>query len=72
MKRLNIILESNKVVNSILDSSESSMELTGFGKLSQVKIPKDKLIELQENLILSFSWFGWSCWWWNRLDYAIY
>ena len=52
----NIILESNKVVNSILDSSEVVYGInTGFGKLSQVKIPKDKLIELQENLILSHS-----------------
>ena len=28
---------------------------TGFGKLSQVKIPKDKISELQQNLILSHA-----------------
>ena len=28
---------------------------TGFGKLSQVKIPKDKITELQKNLILSHA-----------------
>ena len=29
---------------------------TGFGKLSQVKIPKDKIAQLQKNLILSLPY----------------
>jgi len=47
---------SKKTVDSILNSSKTVYGInTGFGKLSQVKIPKTQLIKLQKNLLLSHS-----------------
>ena len=48
------------VSRKVLDDAVSEDKViygvnTGFGKLSQVKIPKDKISELQENLILSHA-----------------
>ena len=52
----NLVRESQKTVDHILESSQIVYGInTGFGKLSQVKIPKIQLIKLQKNLLLSHS-----------------
>ena len=48
--------ESRKVVEDILTKDEAVYGInTGFGELARVRIPKDKLGELQRNLVLSHA-----------------
>ncbi len=47
---------SRKVVENILGKDEPVYGInTGFGELARVRIPKDKLTELQRNLVLSHA-----------------
>lgn len=47
---------TNKVVRGIVDSGETVYGVTtGFGKLSEIAIPKNRLAELQVNLIRSHA-----------------
>jgi histidine ammonia-lyase len=47
---------SRKVVEDVLGKDEAVYGInTGFGELARVRIPKDKLTELQRNLILSHA-----------------
>lgn len=45
-----------QVVRRIADSGEPAYGInTGFGKLAQTRIPRDELVELQRNLVLSHA-----------------
>ena len=51
-----IVEKSYDAVSSIVESSKTVYGInTGFGKLSQISIPKDDLLKLQENLLLSHA-----------------
>ncbi len=50
------LTESRNVLKNLVSQGETIYGVnTGFGKLSQVKIEKDELIQLQKNLILSHA-----------------
>ena len=51
-----IVGKSYDIVSNIVESSKTVYGInTGFGKLSQVSIPKEELLKLQENLLLSHA-----------------
>ena len=53
---LNRIETSAKTVDSVLEQDQTVYGInTGFGSLAQTKIAQDKLVELQQNLILSHA-----------------
>ena len=53
---LSCIETSAKTVDSILEQEQTVYGInTGFGSLAQTKIARDKLAELQQNLILSHA-----------------
>ena len=53
---LNRIETSAKTVDSVLEQDQTVYGInTGFGSLAQTKIARDKLAELQQNLILSHA-----------------
>ena len=55
-KSINLIKNSRKIlVNAVKNEATIYGVNTGFGKLSQVKIPENKISKLQENLILSHA-----------------
>jgi histidine ammonia-lyase len=50
------IQSSSETVRRIADSGEPAYGInTGFGKLAQTRIPREELVELQKNLVLSHA-----------------